>query len=114
MRFVLLFLLFSYCSEKAKPVDESEVYKIKGLAFSQCINEVYPGFEDRYNDGSASGFFQTSNVSIDDLPKIDSLATRHSKKEFLSATKSNLGLMRCLELYNSQELEEFAIKVSKN
>lgn len=90
--------------------------KLKDYAFCQCLwhtmQENTHIKEDsllltKYfiQDGSASAYFLTSRYSLDTYEAIDSIAEIYSRKIYKSHEGETLGIMKCLDFYNSYELD---------
>jgi len=62
-------------------------------------------------DGSAAAYFELGHYSIDVYPLVDSLAKAHGEKVLPSKEGRPLCAQKCLNLYNSKELESFIIKM---
>lgn len=101
------------CSNKLKQTTklkgaavEAQRLKLKNSAFCSCLNTVYPGLEQNLNDGSAAGYFETSAYGIEAFEIVDSLAGTFAAKELKSKYNRTLGIHKCLDFYNSKELEK--------
>lgn len=84
------------------------------MAFCSCLHKEYPKYDSLLKDGSAAGFFEKSNHSVDVIYKIKELLIVYfSEKQYQSKHNMNLGIMKCLDFYESKELEEFIIRMDE-
>jgi len=90
-----------------------ERLKLKNYAFCECLKQVYKGDSLFIKDGSSAGYFQTGAYSINTYEAIDSIAKIFSIKEYKSKENHPLGIMKCLDFYNSKELDELIISLDK-
>jgi hypothetical protein len=112
---VLLLTVITSCAQVTKKNDNNaleslviaERIKAKNSAFCSCLNKVYPGYDEKLNDGSAAGYFEMSAYNIEVFEKLDSIASVFASKEYKSKYNKNLGIQKCLDFYNSKELETF-------
>ena len=110
---VFLLVVINGCAQTTKKTGQNKIEtlvneektKLKNSAFCSCLNKVYPGYDDKLNDGSAAGYFETSAYNVEAFEKVDSLAGTFASKNFKSKYNRNLGIQKCLEFYNSKELE---------
>jgi len=89
---------------KQKLLIAAEKTKLKNSAFCICLNKVYPGYNEKLNDGSAAGYFETSAYNIEAFEKLDSLVKVFISINYRSKYERNLGIQKCLDFYNSQDL----------
>jgi hypothetical protein len=89
----------------------SERLKLKNNAFCSCLNKVYPGLDDKLNDGSAAAYFETSAYGLEAFERVDSLAASFAAKPVKSKYDRKLGILKCLDFYNSQELEDLVNEI---
>lgn len=86
-----------------------ERLKLKNAAFCTCREYIYPNDTAMILDGSKAGYFQTMNYqnphlvlkNIDDFTK-QWVDTHH----YESHANFRLGIMQCLDFYNSKELDK--------
>lgn len=95
---------------------EGELIKIKNQAFCNCYNKATENEPVKYKDGS-------TYVQVIDLKEeyifgnknyrklIDNWVKKHYKSYDLD---DNLYLMKCLDFYNSKELEKFVDSIRQN
>lgn len=84
---------------------EAEKLKLRNSAFCMCLSKIYPDYDTSLNDGSAAGYFETSAYGIDVFEKLDeSILAYLTERKYKSKDNRNLGIQRCLDFYNSREL----------
>ncbi|MEM9835604.1 MAG: hypothetical protein AAF828_03830 [Bacteroidota bacterium] len=99
-----------YTTNGHDTTDAANRTRLRNLGFCDCLNTIYPDFEDTYADGSAGGFFMLSKygpeiIHLSKLLARDFIDKRGRYESFDPAI--NLGLMQCLDYYNSRELDHF-------
>lgn len=84
----------------------AERLKLKNYAFCECLGFVYKEYDSLWiRDGSTAGYFETSDYAIEVYDTLRSRAEAFSRKVYKSYNNSPLGLMKCLDFYNSTELD---------
>ena len=91
----------------------NERQNLKKYAFCQCLLHVYEKDTLLLKDGSSAGYFELGAYNIEVYNSIDSAALDYSKKIYKSKNDSPLGMMKCLDFYNSKELEEIVESFDK-
>jgi hypothetical protein len=86
---------------------EFERQKLKNAAFCSCLAASLPKTDSTIiKDGSAAGYFETSEYSLLAFESIDSIANVFAQKAYTSKHSKPLNIMKCLDFYNSIELEK--------
>ena len=89
--------------------------KLKNLTFCNCLNKSIPEQSDfLIEDGSTSGYFETSAYDLIAIERIDSLAAVFSKKKYESVGNKTLSIMKCLDFYNSNELAQLVLEMDQH
>lgn len=110
----MLFLFIYSCKAQKNNSLENERMNLKKMAFCNCLYKEYPKYDSVLKDGSAAGYFEISNHSIEVPDKINELLTTYfSERKYSSKENLNLGIMKCLDFYESKELEDFIIKMDE-
>lgn len=104
---VLVVLLVKTSQSNTDVQTRPMIENYKNLAYCLCLDKFYPEYDSLLNDGSAAGFFQISDISISNVEKLDSLSAVYAKEKYSSQREAELGIMRCLDFYNSDELKDF-------
>lgn len=88
---------------------EKELVKIKNQAFCDCYYEVTKNEPVKYSDGSTYvQVIDLKNEYIFGNENYRKIIDNWVKKEYKSYDPdNNLYLMKCLDFYNSKELEKF-------
>jgi hypothetical protein len=82
--------------------------RLKNVAFCKCMYIVYPNDSILINDGSLSGYFQTGPYGVNTFTELNDIAKEYIKKAnntYFSFEDYPLGMMKCLNFYNSNELD---------
>ena len=87
----------------------------KNYAFCKCIKYARFGnlpIKDPLlsKDGSLAGYWETCYPISDYSNAIDSLAYKYSQRFYPSMTGEPLIIMKCLDFYNSKELNDSIVK----
>jgi len=109
--FVTLWLGSCSFAQELTPEElATERLKLKNYAFCECLGHVFPGQDSLWiKDGSTAGYRETSHYDIDIYDTVRSRAEEFSKKIYESYNNSPLGLMKCLDFYNSRELDSLIV-----
>ena len=121
---LLLILIFIYiissCNAAHKSNDNSnsnssallndsllvqERLRLKKYAFCKCLIDKYPRDSFLLGDGSMQGFLETGSYGNHAYEVIDSFIQKKSSVIYKSKNKNNLYVMRCIDIYEDQELE---------
>jgi|WetSurMetagenome_2_1015567.scaffolds.fasta_scaffold443839_1 hypothetical protein len=87
--------------------------KLKNYAFCYCLSLVYSEYDSLWiKDGSGGGYFETGAYSIDAYDSVRVAALSFlSRKIYCSKDGESLGVMKCLDFYNSTELDELVTRL---
>lgn len=88
---------------------------LKNYALSACLADGYKSPEI-VNDATASanGYKELGSIDIDAYNSVLSVVRTTLKKEYLSQSGEKLTTMKCIDLYNSKELDTFVKKYSSS
>lgn len=67
--------------------------------------------DDAY--ASAAAYLERGKQPMEAYEKLDELAIRYAKLTYGSVSGSKLNTMKCIDLFNSKELDELAGKLSR-
>ena len=111
---VLVFLCTltnSYSQDTTEVVRDYTETALRDYAFCKCLEHspdsvaLKSFLHDK--DGSAAGYFEVLPIGYDDFFMLDSLASAKPREVFYpSKYNSTLTLMKCLDFYNGQELQD--------
>ena len=115
--YVLLATCLASCSAQTKNDKlEKELVKIKNQAFCDCYYEVTKNELVKYKDGST--YVQVIDLKEEYIfgnENYRKMIDNWVKKDYKSYDpNNNLYLMKCLDFYNSKELEKFVDSIRKN
>ena len=111
-----IFLSGHTYSQKISKTLSIERIRLKNMAFCDCVTYASLSSKDSVlivNDGSAAGYFELGNYSKEAYGLIDSLAKEYSKISYPSKEGRSLIFMKCLDFYNSKQLQNAIIKSDK-
>jgi len=111
---ILIFSIHFLFSFSGKPKNRFDLEKEKTewkkvaitISLYKCLN-----YNDslRRKDGSLAGYFQKSELfGLDDLEKTNVFINKYiASKKYKSKSGSTLIIMKCLDLYDDNELDKF-------
>jgi hypothetical protein len=87
---------------------------LKNYALSACIADGYQS-KEVVNDASAgaNGYKELGSLDIDAYNEVAVLGRKFLAKEYLSQSGEKLILMKCIDLYQSKELDGLARKYAR-
>jgi len=100
-----LFVSINCFAQLSKEKLHEERLKLKNYAFCKCLQFIYEGDSLFNKDGSSSGYFETGAYNIEVYSMVDSVSKVYSQKVYKSYGNYFLGIMKCLDFYNSNELK---------
>ncbi len=114
--YIILAIGFTKCSAQTKNNKlETELLKVKNQAFCDCYYEATKNEPTQYKDGST--YVQIINLKEEYIfgnEHYRKMISDWLKKDYKSYDpKNNLYLMKCLDFYNSKELEKFIDSIRK-
>ena len=117
---ILLFTIFSCVGclgqTKEDKKENKELINVKKFVFCNCLYETLPEKEKiKTEEGSSSHFLQSSNLPLEVFTEsLDFLKKylKNTEKDYINFyEKPNVGIVRCLDFYESKELDSFIKKV---
>jgi len=108
--FAALVLLIGPSAVDAKdthvPVQYSAAEYLKNFALSVCISHGYQSDEVvKDSSAAAGGYFQRGSLPIEAYEEAEALAKGFLSKEYVGMHGGNFTLMKCIDVFNSKELE---------
>ena len=95
-------------------VEYSPSQYLKNFALSACINQGYTSDEVvKDSKAAAGGYLELGRFPYQAHEEAAALARKFLAKEYLSIHGDKLTLMKCIDLFNSKELEQLARKYGK-
>jgi hypothetical protein len=82
--------------------------KLKNYTFCYCLSLVYSEYDSLWiKDGSGGGYFETGAYGLAAYDSVGAAALSFLSRQVYSSKDGEfLGLMKCLDFYNSRELDE--------
>jgi hypothetical protein len=119
-RIILLFMIFLSLKCFAQVADKitnerliDERIKLKNYAFCQCLRHLSKSDSLLIKDGSAASYFETGAYNIYAYEMIDSITKNINLKSYKSKEGKTLIIMKCLDFYNSKELDKIIEELDK-
>jgi hypothetical protein len=111
---VLLLTSISVMAEQIGPKQDTDAGRLKKYVFSQCIAKIYPENSADAKKASA-GYLEFGKVNdADSYLDAQALMEKWINRDYPSISGTQIQLMKCIDLYRSQELDAFAkTKTSK-
>ena len=116
--FAALVLLIGPSAVAAKdthvPAQYSAAEYLKNFALSVCISHGYQSAEVvKDSSAAAGGYFQRGSLPIEAYEEAEALAKGFLSKEYVGMHGGKFTLMKCIDVFNSKELEWLIQKYSK-
>lgn len=112
--FTLLTFLSSSCvSNEYSFKDDTERVKFKNFTLAVCMNMAYGESSDTLlNEASlaANGYREFSNIDLNAYDASRNLISKWLNKDYTSKSGGQINLMKCIDLYNSPDLENIFSK----
>ena len=110
LMFLLLIFIASKCDAQIinKTISENlsrERRNLKNYAFCQCLRYSLKSDSLLIKDGSSAGYFEVGAYKVNAFEMIDSISKAISNKIYKSKEGKPLAIMKCLDFYNSKELD---------
>lgn len=109
-----VFLVNLGCAQSTKRAENefqnkvaSERMKLRNAAFCNCLYKSFPEKDSIFsNEGSGAAYLELGAHSLDAYLTVMESASLFAKKIYRSKNNRNLAIMKCLDFYNSKQLEE--------
>lgn len=104
---VSLSLCMACASHHATPVQNTQTLVLKKWALSRCLAKASgnsPAGDDAAK--TAAAYLEQGKSEIEVYEKIDALVGGYLNREYSGSVKSNYNTMKCLDLYDSDELNQ--------
>lgn len=96
------------------PPKYSQKALLKNWAVTRCLAEAYSDQTSKDDaNASAAAYLERGKQPMEAYEKLDELAIRYAKLNYGSVSGSRLNTMKCIDLFNSKELDELAGKLSR-
>jgi len=101
---VCIILMQSACVNKGTKITKEELY-FKNFAISICIASSYK-YEEIKKDGSesANGYREMGRMGLDAYEELRTLVDNWRNKDYSSLEGVQVKMPKCIDLYNSSEL----------
>ncbi|MES2765425.1 MAG: T6SS amidase immunity protein Tai4 family protein [Bacteroidota bacterium] len=93
-----------------KSIKAAERLKLKNAAFCECMYNSFPDSVFQ-NEGSLAGYVELGRYSFKAYETMMELAKKKSQIKYNSKSNQNLAIMKCLDFYNSKELDSLVRKL---
>jgi hypothetical protein len=95
------------------PDSYSQKILLKNWALSRCLGQVYSDAkakEDAY--ATASAYLEFGHQSIEAYDALTTVVNKYATAKFSGSVSSEFNTMKCIDLFNSNELDDLASKFS--
>lgn len=122
LSFSLLLLGCNAMAEQEGPVKYSQSMTdkysqkvlLKNWAMSVCLAKIATDKTARADaNATASAYLEYGKQPIEAYDALRELALKFAARKYGGSIKSEFNTMKCIDLYNSKELDELATKISK-
>jgi hypothetical protein len=95
----------------AARVEYSPIQYLKNFALSVCVADGYRSKEVAKDSlAAASGYSELGGLPFEAYEQAESLAKQFLAKDYKSISGEKLVLMKCIDLFHSEELDQLARK----
>jgi hypothetical protein len=112
--FSLLFFKTSFGQSQIAPIEKGKIdrerLKLKNYAFCTCLINNYPKDSVLAKDGTATGYFELSAYNIEVFDSVNNYSKTFTKQNYRSKYNRPLVMMKCIDFYNSKELNDYISK----
>lgn len=111
---IALAIVSAVSSASEVPPKYSQKVLIKNWALSRCLAEAYSDQMSKDDaNASAAAYLESGKQPIEAYEKVSELAVKYAKLNYGSVSGSKLNTMKCIDLFNSKELDSLAGKLSR-
>ena len=116
-RYASFVILLQCIACTRSPVDapqNTQAMLLKKWALSRCLAKA--GADSPAGDDAAktaAAYLERGATGIETYEKLDALADNYLKHEYAGSVKSNYNTMKCLDLYDSEELDKLVNDAAK-
>jgi len=111
--FILASILAGAVADAGR-VQYSPIQYLKNFALSVCLADGYRSAEAVKDSlAAAGGYSELGSLPFEAYEEAESLAKQFLAKKYESVSGQKLILMKCVDLLNSQELDQLAAKYSR-
>lgn len=101
-------------SSQSKTASYSQKDLLKNWAHSICIAQISRDTYNREDAGkTAAAYLEYGKQPLEAYDELRSLVKKYVQFEYAGATGSNFDTMKCIDLYNSKELDSIVRKWTK-
>lgn len=101
-------------NSQAPPPANSQAVVLKKWALARCLAKAggdSPAGDDAAK--TAAAYLEMGTAGIEVYEKLEALALRYLQREYSGSVKSSYNTMKCLDLFESEELDELARDAAK-
>jgi hypothetical protein len=110
----IVFLSQFALAQESETAKYSQKTLLKNWALSRCLAVVYadPTTKNDAN-ATASAYLEYGKVSIEAYDELSALVNNYAKRSYGGSIKSDYNTMKCIDMFQSKELDRLANKLSK-
>lgn len=87
---------------------------LKNWALSRCLAHVYSDARTKADaDATASAYLESGRQPLEAYSALSELVNKYANRQYAGSIKSEFNTMKCIDLFQSQELDKLAGKLSK-
>lgn len=87
---------------------------LKNWAFSRCLGEVYSDEKTKEDaNATASAYLEFGRQKMEAYEALSELVGKYANRKYAGSIASDFNTMKCIDLFNSGDLERLATKLSK-
>ncbi len=101
-------------SRGSQPTRYSQKTLLKNWAMCRCLAKAYgPGMPAEDAEATASAYLELGKAPIEAYDKLAKLVERYLSVPYSGSVKSNYNTMKCINLYNSKDLERAVARLAR-
>lgn len=114
----MLGMLALVLSQQACAQSDTEKYSqkqlLKNWALSRCLAQAYTDKSTKDDaNATASAYLEYGKQPIEVYTELDALVGKYSQRHYSGSVDSSFNTMKCIDLFNSKELDDLSGKLSK-
>jgi hypothetical protein len=92
----------------------SQKMLLKNWALSRCLGQVYADEKTKEDANATAGaYLEFGRQPIESYEALSGLIDEYANRKYAGSIQSDFNTMKCIDLFNSEELEKLVSKLSR-
>jgi hypothetical protein len=92
----------------------SQKMLLKNWALSRCLGQVYADEKTKEDANATAGaYLEFGRQPIESYEALSRLVDEYANRKYAGSIQSDFNTMKCIDLFNSEELEKLVSKLSR-